>query len=74
MNYVLKLKEPAPIAVVRGIAVENCISRVLRESPALIGDSMPDRILISPLNNDGSLAMESIEGWPGPTLNGISVE
>jgi|MDSW01.3.fsa_nt_gb hypothetical protein len=74
MNYVLKLKEPAPVAVVRGIAVENCISRVLRESPALIGDSMPDRILISPLKEDGSLAMESIEGWPGPTLNGISVE
>ncbi len=74
MNYVLKLKEPAPVAVVRGIAVENCVSRVLRESPALIGDTMPDRILVSPLNEDGFLAMESIDRWPGPTLDGIPIE
>ncbi len=74
MSYVLKLKEPAPVAVVRGIAVENCISRVLRESPALIEDNMPDRILVSPLDENGNLAIESIDGWPGPTLNGILPE
>jgi len=68
MQYHLKIKEPLPSAVVRGNAVETCISRVLRESPALIRADSPDRILISPLNEQGDL-MDGEKGWLGPTLD-----
>ena len=71
MQYHLKIKEAMPPAVVRGIAVEACISRVLRESPALIKDDAPDRILVSPLDEQGNLN-EGVDGWLGPTLEGIS--
>ncbi len=73
MQYHLKIKEPLPVAIVRGNAVEACISRVMRESPALIPANSPDRILISPLNQQGDLN-EGTDGWIGPTLNVISEE
>ena len=34
MQYHLKIREPLPSVIVRGNAVESCVSRVLRESPA----------------------------------------
>ena len=71
MQYHLKIKEPMPSAVVRGNAVEACVSRVLRESPALIKSEAPDRILVSPLDSQGNLH-DGTDGWLGPTLDGVS--
>ena len=70
MQYHLKIKEPLPSAIVRGNAVESCVSRVLRETPALIHADSPDRVLVSPLNEHGDL-VDSEEGWLGPTLDVI---
>ena len=71
MQYHLKIKEPMPAAIVRGNAVEACVSRVLRESPALIKAEAPDRILVSPLDQKGNL-QGGTDGWLGPTLDGVS--
>ena len=35
-SYIPKLKSPLPPQILRGNAVEDCVSRVLRESPVLI--------------------------------------
>ena len=70
MQYHQKIREPLPSVIVRGNAVESCISRVLRESPALISAQSPDRILVSPLDEKGNL-IEGEDGWIGPSLEKI---
>ena len=49
-SYIPKLKSPLPPQILRGNAVEDCVSRILRESPAFISSSDGDLIL-SPLNS-----------------------
>ena len=67
-SYIPKLKSPLPPQVLRGNAVEDCISRVLRESPVLI---CPDdgNLILSPLNEDGTVSYDSELGWVGPKLD-----
>ena len=48
-SYIPKLKSPLPPQILRGNAVEECISRILRESPVYISSIDADLIL-SPLN------------------------
>ena len=72
-SYIPKLKSPLPPQILRGNAVEECISRILRESPVYISSIDADLIL-SPLNPDGSVAYESDQNWVGPNLEPISNE
>ena len=72
-SYIPKLKSPLPPQILRGNAVEECISRILRESPVYISSSDIDKIA-SPLNSDGSVAYDSDEGWMGPKLEVIPKE
>ena len=72
-SYIPKLKSPLPPQILRGNAVEECVSRILRESPVYISSSDIDRIT-SPLNSDGSVAYDSDEGWIGPKLEVIPKE
>ena len=58
-SYIPKLKSPLPPQILRGNAVEDCVSRVLRESPALISPD-DDNLIISPLNEDGSVSYLSL--------------
>ena len=66
-SYIPKLKSPLPPQILRGNAVEDCISRVLRESPALISP-LDDNLIVSPLNEDGSISYDSEAGWRSPEL------
>jgi len=66
-SYIPKLKSPLPPQILRGNAVEDCISRILRESPVFISPS-DGNLISSPLNSDGSVAYDSDEGWTGPKL------
>ncbi len=62
-----RLKSPLPPQIIRGNAVEECICRVLRDSPVfLYHDSDID--MKSPLLEDGSPALDDNSGWIGPTL------
>ena len=64
-SYIPKLKSPLPPQILRGNAVEDCISRILRESPVLISPS-DGNLISSPLNSDGSVSYESEDGWVCP--------
>ena len=66
-SYIPKLKSPLPPQILRGNAVEDCISRVLRESPVLISP-LDDNLIVSPLNEDGSISYDSEAGWRSPEL------
>ena len=66
-SYIPKLKSPLPPQILRGNAVEDCISRVLRESPVLISP-LDDNLIVSPLNEDGSISYDSESGWRSPEL------
>ena len=66
-SYIPKLKSPLPPQILRGNAVEDCISRILRESPVLISPS-DGNLISSPLNSDGSVSYESEDGWVCPEL------
>ena len=62
-----RLKSPLPPQVLRGNAVEECVCRVLRESPTLIAaDSRAS--LTSPLSEDGAPNWDSPDFWVGPGL------
>ncbi|MFQ3321603.1 MAG: hypothetical protein ACI9O1_000694 [Candidatus Thalassarchaeaceae archaeon] len=62
-----RLKSPLPPQIIRGNAVEECICRVLRDSPLyLLPDS--DYDMTSPILEDGSPALDQQEGWIGPKL------
>ena len=67
-SYIPKLKSPLPPQILRGNAVEDCISRVLRESPVLISPN-DGNLISSPLNEDGSVSYDSDTGWIGPQLD-----
>ena len=66
-TYVPKLKGPLPPQILRGNAVEECVSRVIRESPVYIDAAAGNR-LPSPLNSEGAVDWDSDEGWAGPGL------
>ena len=66
-----KLKSPLPPQILRGIAVEECVCRVLRESPAFItADS--DISMISPLDDSGSPDLDTSKNWIGPSLKPLN--
>ncbi len=64
----MKIKSPLPPVIARGNAVEECVCRVLRETPVLIEADAVGRILTSPLDEDGFPTLDSPDGWPGPTI------
>ena len=64
-SYIPKLKSPLPPQILRGNAVEDCISRILRESPVLLSPS-DGNLISSPLNSDGSVSYDSEDGWACP--------
>ena len=66
-SYIPKLKSPLPPQILRGNAVEDCISRILRESPVFLSPS-DGNLISSPLNSDGSVSYDSEDGWFCPGL------
>ncbi len=70
----LKMKAPLPPVIARGNAVEACVCRVLRESPVLIDADAADRVLISPLDEEGRVALDCSDGWIGPTIEPLDRE
>ena len=66
-SYIPKLKSPLPPQIIRGNAVEECISRILRESPALISPT-DENLIVSPVNTDGEVLYDSEVGWSAPEL------
>tara|TARA_B100000959_G_scaffold177410_1_gene185577 strand:- start:14264 stop:16099 length:1836 start_codon:yes stop_codon:yes gene_type:complete len=70
-GWISKLKSPLPPPVLRGNAVEECVCRVLRDSPSLIAaDSKAS--LRSPLADDGSPDLDNPDYWVGPGLNTVA--
>ena len=65
--YMERLKGPLPPQIIRGNAVEECICRVLRDSPVLVATGAADE-MTSPLLEDGSPAYDNPLAWPAPTL------
>ncbi len=61
-SYIPKLKSPLPPQILRGNAVEDCISRILRESPVFLSPS-DGNLISSPLDSDGSVSYDSEDGW-----------
>jgi len=66
-TYMERLKGPLPPQIIRGNAVEECICRVLRDSPVLAATGAADE-MTSPLLEDGSPAYDNPLAWPAPTL------
>ena len=66
-GWMERLKTPLPPQILRGNAVEECVCRVLRDSPALISADS-DISMTSPLANDGSPALDEPDYWVGPAL------
>ena len=66
-TYMERLKGPLPPQIIRGNAVEECICRVLRDSPVLVATGAADE-MTSPLLEDGSPAYDNPLAWPAPTL------
>ena len=62
-----KLKSPLPPQILRGIAVEECVCRVLRESPAFISDDS-EISMKTPLDDSGSPDLDKSTNWIGPKL------
>lgn len=62
-----RLKTPLPPQIIRGNAVEECICRVLRDSPLYIGPET-NQDMVSPIDENGSPDLDRVEGWPGPSL------
>ena len=62
-----RLKAPLPPQILRGNAVEECVCRVLRDSPTFV--SAHSQIsMVSPLDEDGSPALDNTDYWVGPAL------
>ena len=70
-NYIERLKSPLPPQIIRGNAVEECICRVLRDSPVFVSADAEDE-MTSPLLEDGSLAYDNQLAWPGPATIELS--
>jgi len=62
-----RLKSPLPPQILRGNAVEECVCRVLRESPALIATDSSES-MESPLDSDGSPDLDDEDSWISPRL------
>jgi len=62
-----RLKTPLPPQIIRGNAAEECICRVLRDSPLYIGPE-DDQDMTSPIDETGSPDLDQVEGWIGPSL------
>ena len=71
--YEERLKGPMPPVIIRGNAAEECICRVLRDSPSLITPDASD-ILISPLNENGSPDWEDEGNWMAARLSSRPAE
>ncbi len=66
-----RLKSPLPPQVLRGNAVEECVCRVLRDSPTLMRHD--SRIsLTTPLSEDGSPDWDSQDFWIAPGLQPLA--
>ena len=70
--YQERLKGPMPPVIIRGNAAEECICRVLRDSPSLISRDSNES-LISPLNEDGAPDWEDTGNWMATRLNPLDV-
>lgn len=68
-----RLKSPLPPQIIRGNAVEECICRVLRDSPILVRANS-EQDMTSPLLEDGSPALDQDDGWMGPNLEPLPLE
>ena len=66
-SYEERLKGPMPPHIIRGNAAEECVCRVLRDSPVLIAPDSTD-VLTSPLNSDGAPDWEDTGNWMGSRL------
>ena len=66
-GWIERMKSPLPPQIIRGNAVEECVCRVLRESPVLISSDSKSTMR-SPLSEDGSPDIENQDLWIGPTL------
>jgi len=72
-GWMVRLKSPLPPQILRGNAVEECVCRVLRESPALlVHDSRSS--MTTPLAEDGSPDWDSQDYWVGPGLSPLPRE
>ena len=56
-----RLKTPLPPQIIRGNAVEECICRVLRDSPLYIGPET-NQDMVSPIDENGSPDLDRVEG------------
>ena len=66
-TYIERLKSPLPPQIIRGNAAEECVCRVLRDSPVMISADSPDEMK-SPLLDDGSLDYDNQMAWPSPAM------
>ncbi|MBF92415.1 MAG: hypothetical protein CMB78_01400 [Euryarchaeota archaeon] len=67
-GWMARLKSPLPPQILRGNAVEECVCRVLRESPTLISHDSKSP-MTTPLAEDGSPDWDSDVSWVGPGLS-----
>ena len=72
-GWMARLKSPLPPQILRGNAVEECVCRVLRESPALMTHDSRSS-MTTPLAEDGSPDWDSQDYWVGPGLSPIPRE
>ena len=67
-GWMARLKSPLPPQIIRGNAVEECVCRVLRESPTLIAHDSRSS-MTTPLAEDGSPDWDGQDYWVGPGLS-----
>ena len=72
-TYIERLKSPLPPQIIRGNAAEECVCRVLRDSPVLVSADSADE-MTSPLLDDGSLDYDNQNAWPGPAMSELPEE
>jgi len=72
-TYIERLKSPLPPQIIRGNAAEECVCRVLRDSPVLVSADAADE-MTSPLLDDGSLDYDNQNAWPSPALSELPEE
>ena len=72
-TYIERLKSPLPPQIIRGNAAEECVCRVLRDSPVLVSADAADE-MTSPLLDDGSLDYDNQNAWPCPALSELPEE
>ena len=72
-GWMVRLKSPLPPQILRGNAVEECMCRVLRESPSLLAHDSRSS-MTTPLAEDGSPDWDSQDFWVGPGLSPLPRE